>query len=96
MSELDLDIENLSKLAKLALRKEAIPKLTSDLENMLGMINRMRAVNVEGISPLPNPLEAHQRLRPDEVTEHDQRAALLSLSPEQEDGYFLVPKVIEP
>ena len=55
----------------------------------------MNAVNTDGIEPLLNPLDATQLLRPDEVTESNQRELYQSVAPRVEDGLYLVPKVIE-
>jgi aspartyl-tRNA(Asn)/glutamyl-tRNA(Gln) amidotransferase subunit C len=44
---------------------------------------------------MAHPLDASQRLRPDEVTEQDRREAYQSVAPQKQDGLYLVPKVIE-
>jgi len=55
----------------------------------------MNAVATEGISPMAHPLRMHQRLRPDQVTETDQRDRFQNIAPAVEKGLYLVPKVIE-
>jgi len=55
----------------------------------------MQAVDTTGIEPLAHPLEASQRLRPDQVTESNQREAYQAIAPSTESGLYLVPKVIE-
>ena len=56
-------------------------------------------MDTAGIEPLSHPLATIQdmslRLRPDQVTETDQREANMANAPQQENGLFLVPKVIE-
>ena len=47
------------------------------------------------IEPMANPLDAVQRLRPDEVTESDQRELFQAIAPATENGLYLVPKVID-
>jgi aspartyl-tRNA(Asn)/glutamyl-tRNA(Gln) amidotransferase subunit C len=55
----------------------------------------MQAVDTEGLEPMAHPLGGAQRLRDDVVTEVDERAGNLANAPEQQDGLFLVPRVIE-
>jgi aspartyl-tRNA(Asn)/glutamyl-tRNA(Gln) amidotransferase subunit C len=55
----------------------------------------MRAVDTAGIEPMAHAHEVSLRLRPDAVSETDQRDALMANAPAAEAGLFLVPKVIE-
>ena len=55
----------------------------------------MQAVNTDGIEPLAHPLEIGARLRPDAVSETDQREKFQQIAPETENGFYLVPRVIE-
>ena len=76
-------------------RSSEIPQTTATLNNILGLIDAMQAVDTTGIEPLAHPLEATQRLRADTVTEQNQRDAYQAVAPAVENGLFLVPKVIE-
>ena len=55
----------------------------------------MNQLDTQGVSPLAHPLELTQRLRPDQVTESNQRDALQAIAPQTQEGLYLVPKVIE-
>ena len=55
----------------------------------------MNAADTEGVEPMAHPQHMAQRLRPDEVTETDQREKFQRIAPLIEDGLYLVPKVIE-
>ncbi len=55
----------------------------------------MRAVDTRGVEPMSHALDLVQRLRPDAVTERDQRALFQAVAPAVERGLYLVPKVIE-
>ncbi len=59
------------------------------------MIERMQAIDTDGVEPMAHPLGGAQRLRDDAVSVGDERAANLANAPAQQDGLFLVPKVIE-
>ena len=55
----------------------------------------MQAVDTDGVEPMAHPLGGSQRLREDTVTEGDGRDANMRNAPSQQDGLFLVPRVIE-
>ncbi|WP_257266672.1 Asp-tRNA(Asn)/Glu-tRNA(Gln) amidotransferase subunit GatC, partial [Endozoicomonas sp. ONNA2] len=63
--------------------------------SILALVDSMQAIDTQGVEPLAHPLDAIQRLRPDEVTEGNQREQLQSCAPAVEEGLFLVPRVIE-
>ena len=90
-----IDIPHLARLARLSLSDADRDAVQADLERIIGMIDSMQAVATEGVAPLANPLDAVQRLRADEVTEHPDREHLQATAPETQDGYYLVPRVVE-
>lgn len=89
------DVKRIAHLARLAIDEEDIPGYASNLSNILDLVEQMNSVNTDDVSPMAHPMDAQQRLRPDEVTETNRREALLKNAPLAEDGLFLVPKVIE-
>ncbi|CAD5107994.1 Asp-tRNA(Asn)/Glu-tRNA(Gln) amidotransferase subunit GatC [Zestomonas carbonaria] len=89
------EVEKIAHLARLGLDEADLPRTTETLNNILGLIDQMQAVDTDGIEPLAHPLEATQRLRPDVVTETDRRDAYQAIAPAVENGLYLVPKVIE-
>ncbi|OTJ66565.1 aspartyl/glutamyl-tRNA(Asn/Gln) amidotransferase subunit C [Pseudomonas aeruginosa] len=89
------DVEKIAHLARLGPSDSDLPRTTETLNNILGLIDQMQAVDTSGVEPLGHPLEATQRLRPDAVTETDHRDAYQTIAPAVEEGLYLVPKVIE-
>ena len=89
------DVEKIAHLARLGLAETDVQPTTTTLNNILGLVDQMQAVNTDGVEPLAHPLEATQRLRQDLVTESNQREAYQAIAPAVEDGLYLVPKVIE-
>ncbi|QTF57806.1 Asp-tRNA(Asn)/Glu-tRNA(Gln) amidotransferase subunit GatC [Stutzerimonas frequens] len=89
------EVEKIAHLARLGLSEADLPRTTETLNNILGLIDRMQAVDTTGIEPLAHPLETTQRLRADEVTERNQRDAYQTIAPAVENGLYLVPRVIE-
>ncbi|TNF36729.1 MAG: Asp-tRNA(Asn)/Glu-tRNA(Gln) amidotransferase subunit GatC [Gammaproteobacteria bacterium] len=88
-------VSQVAGLARIRVSEAEIPELTQRLGNILAMVDALQAADTQGIEPLSNPLDATQRLRPDAVTEPNQRDRLLALAPASEQGLFLVPRVIE-
>jgi len=89
------EVEKIAHLARLGLSEADLPRTTETLNNILGLIDRMQAVDTTGIEPLAHPLETTQRLRADVVTEINQRDAYQAIAPAVEEGLYLVPRVIE-
>ncbi|MGI9228957.1 MAG: Asp-tRNA(Asn)/Glu-tRNA(Gln) amidotransferase subunit GatC [Gammaproteobacteria bacterium] len=89
------EIEKVAKLAKLRLEATAGTDYQADLSAILDLVQQMQAVDTDGVAPLAHPLDITARLRPDVVTETDQREQLQRGAALVEAGHYLVPKVIE-
>ena len=89
------DVKKIAHLARLAITEQDIPEYARNLSNILDFVAQMSAVDTAGVSPMAHPMDAAQRLRPDTVTETDQRERFQSIAPQVEAGLYLVPKVIE-
>jgi aspartyl-tRNA(Asn)/glutamyl-tRNA(Gln) amidotransferase subunit C len=89
------NVKSIANLAKLAISDENLDKYSTELSSILDLVEQMNAVNTDNIEPLANPNDAVQRLRADEVTETNNREKYMANAPAQEDGLFLVPRVVE-
>ncbi len=89
------DIKNIAKLARLKIDEADVPGYVTNLSNILDLVEQMNSVDTEGVVPMSHPLEVIQRLRDDEVTETNQRDEFQAVAPATEDGFYLVPRVIE-
>lgn len=89
------EVEKIAHLARIALDPADIPEYARNLSNILALVEQMNAVDTGGVEPMAHPQEVHARLRPDEVTESDQRDHFQAIAPLVESGLYLVPKVIE-
>jgi len=93
---LDLEqVRRIAHLARIEITDAEAERTLAQLADIFAMIEQMRAVDTSGIEPMAHPLGGSQRLRDDVVTEPDRRHENLQNAPEQQDGLFLVPKVIE-
>lgn len=89
------DVEKIAHLARLGIDADDVPGYTRNLSDILAFVEQLDAVDTRDIKPLAHPLEATQRLRPDTVTETDDRENFQQVAPQTENGLYLVPKVLE-
>jgi len=89
------DVEKIAHLARLQINDSDIREVGQRISNILQMIDQMQNVDTREVSPMAHPFDAAQRLRPDQITEQDQRDYLQRIAPATQDGLYLVPKVIE-
>lgn len=93
------DLKRIAHLARIAVSDADVARLQTELSGIFGLIDALQAVDTKGIEPLSHPLDVvadmAQRLREDRVTESDQRAANMANAPAEENGLFLVPKVLD-
>lgn len=89
------DVKKIAHLARLAVAGQDIPAYARNLSNIMGLVEQMNAVDTRGVTPMAHPLELPARLRPDQISETNQRDLFQSIAPQVEAGLYLVPKVIE-
>ena len=88
-------IETISYLARLKLGDDKKEKITKDLENIINFVDELQDINTDDIAPLANPLEKIAPKREDSVTSKSRKESFLLNSPESDQNYFIVPKVVE-
>lgn len=94
------DVTKLTKLAQIKLDGEQTAKTLEQLNGIFALVEQMKAVDTAGVEPLNHPIDAYQndvalRLRDDAVTEPNRREDYQKVAPSAQDGYYLVPQVIE-
>lgn len=89
------DVRKIAHLARLQIDDSDLAQYATDLSNILALFEQMNQVDASDIAPMAHPMDATQRLRRDQVTEHDQRDKFQSIAPDVENGLYRVPRVIE-
>jgi aspartyl-tRNA(Asn)/glutamyl-tRNA(Gln) amidotransferase subunit C len=89
------EVQRVARLARIELSPAEAAQTLERLNGIFSLIEQLKAVDTTGIAPMSHAVDVVQRLRPDRVTEADQRAAMQAIAPETEGGLYLVPKVIE-
>ena len=87
--------ENLVILAKLELSDEEKEAAKSDMGRMLEYIDKLNALDTNGVEPMSHVFPVHNVFREDVVTNGDDRDNMLANAPEERDGQYQVPKTVE-
>ena len=91
----DSVVKNIAELTQLKFTENELAEIGTSMTEILELVEQMQQVDTAGVEPMSNPLDATQPLRPDVVTEEDNRSIYQRIAPETQDGLYLVPKVIE-
>jgi len=84
-----------AKLARIRVEPDRLPALAAEFNTILGFIEQLREVDVEGVEPMTSVTPQRLKRRADEVTDGNQQAAVLANAPDAREGFFAVPKVVE-
>ena len=84
-----------AKLARIKVEEDALPALAEEFNNILGFIEQLNEVDVEGVEPMTSVTPQRLKRRVDEVTDGYQQDKALSNAPDAREGFFAVPKVVE-
>ena len=88
------EILHVAELARLEIDEASIDKFAVQIGNILDYVDQLRQVDTSGIKPTSHALALTNAFREDAETEHLEHEASLANAPEQEDGSFVVPKVV--
>lgn len=84
-----------AKLARIRVEEDALPALAKEFNDILGFIEQLQEVDVDGVEPMTSVTPQRLKRRDDVVTDGDQQAAVLANAPDAREGFFAVPKVVE-
>ena len=89
-------VRKVARLARLALPEERVAPMAAELNGILAWIEQLNEVDVEGVAPMASAVEgAKLAMREDVVTAGDDPARVLKNAPRADDGFYVVPKVVE-
>ncbi len=84
-----------AKLARIKVAPESLGALAGEFNGILGFIEQLNEVDIEGVEPMTSVTPQVLKRRVDEVTDGDQQGAVLKNAPDAREGFFAVPKVVE-
>jgi aspartyl-tRNA(Asn)/glutamyl-tRNA(Gln) amidotransferase subunit C len=88
-------VQQIAVLARLRLADEEFAETVDKLSRIVDFVDQLAQASTDHVIPMAHPLDVAQRLRPDQVTEADDRDHFQQNAPAVEGGLYLVPKVIE-
>lgn len=88
-------VKRIAHLARIAVDESEAPRLQTELDAILGLAEQLAAVDVDGVEPMTSVARMTLRQRVDAVTDGECADKVLANAPATEDGFFLVPKVVE-
>lgn len=93
---IDIDTaRRVASLARIRVEEDALPELAEEFNAVLGFIEQLTEVDVEGIEPMTSVTPQRLKRREDVITDGDQQAKILKNAPDAREGFFAVPKVVE-
>ena len=88
-------VKHIAKLARISLDEKKINSLSRDLTSIMKFIEKLNKLNTEKTVPLTSIINASLKSRKDEIIDGKIRDQILKNSPEKNEEFFVVPKVIE-
>lgn len=88
------EVQNLAKLAKLSFNEAELAQIAQELAAIVGYVEQLKELNVEGIAPTAHVLDLANVFREDQVEPPLPIEEVLRNAPATNHGYFSVPKVI--
>jgi aspartyl-tRNA(Asn)/glutamyl-tRNA(Gln) amidotransferase subunit C len=88
-------VRRIAHLARIDVSEAEIPHLQDEINAILKFVQALEEVDVEGVEPMTSVTPMRLPMRDDVVTDGNIADKVLANAPLTEDGFFLVPKVIE-
>jgi aspartyl-tRNA(Asn)/glutamyl-tRNA(Gln) amidotransferase subunit C len=90
-----MDIEKVARLARLELSEEEKVTFGNQLEQILTYMEQLNRLDTTGVEPTSHAIPVHNIFREDEVKASLAQEEVLAIAPDEEDGHFKVPRIIE-
>ena len=88
-------VKRVAKLSRIAITDERAESMRDELNTILGFVEQLNEVNVDGVEPMTSVVDMDMRKRVDGVTDGNKAADIVANAPVTEDNFFMVPKVVE-
>ena len=88
-------IKHISKLSRISVDDEKAKKLAGDMNTIFDFIEKLNELDTDKIEPLTSVAETTLKLRADEVKSGNIREQVLKNSPDENEDFFVVPRVVE-
>jgi aspartyl-tRNA(Asn)/glutamyl-tRNA(Gln) amidotransferase subunit C len=88
-------IKHISKLSRISVDDDKAKKLAGDMNSIFDFIEKLNELNTDNVEPLTSVAETTLKLRVDEVKSGNIREQVLKNSPDENEDFFVVPRVVE-
>jgi aspartyl-tRNA(Asn)/glutamyl-tRNA(Gln) amidotransferase subunit C len=88
-------VRRVARLARIAVAEDELAPLAGELNGILGWVEQLQEVDVDGVEPMTSVTPMRLKRRPDEVTDGSRRDDVLANAPDARAGFYTVPKVVE-
>ena len=88
-------VRHIANLARIEVRDEELDHLAGELSHILNFVEQLAEVNTDGVAPMTSVAAMTLPRRADAVTDGGRRDDILANAPASDEGFFLVPKVVE-
>lgn len=95
MSVDTVTVKRVAKLSRIAITDERAESMQSELNTILGFVEQLQEVDVEGVEPMTSVVDMVMRKRHDEINDGNKAEDVTANAPMSEDNFFMVPKVVE-
>ena len=89
------DVKKIARLSRLHVEADRLQPLADDLNGILGWIEQLGEVDVEGVEPMTSAVDMSAPMRKDEISDGGKRDDILKNAPKKDDGFFVVPRSVE-
>ncbi|MHA1563992.1 MAG: Asp-tRNA(Asn)/Glu-tRNA(Gln) amidotransferase subunit GatC [Alphaproteobacteria bacterium] len=89
------NVRHIAHLARIRVAEADLDKIASELNHIIGWVEQLAEVDTDDIEPMTSVVQMSLKTRADEVTDGGYPEKVLGNAPEETDGFFVVPKVIE-
>jgi aspartyl-tRNA(Asn)/glutamyl-tRNA(Gln) amidotransferase subunit C len=88
-------VKRVARLARIAVSPQEAERMVGELNGILGFVAQLDEVDVAGVEPMTSVVEMKMKMRADVVSDGAKAGDILANAPLSEDGFFMVPKVVE-
>ncbi|MGH1420873.1 MAG: Asp-tRNA(Asn)/Glu-tRNA(Gln) amidotransferase subunit GatC [Hyphomonas sp.] len=89
------DVRKVARLSRIAVPDERLEELAGELNGIMGWIDQLNEVDVDGVEPMTSVVATALPMREDVVSDGNIQDQVLANAPRSEDGFFVVPKAVE-
>ena len=89
------DVRKIARLSRIAVAEENLEDLAQDLSGIMGWIEQLNEVDIDGVEPMTSVVAANLPMREDVVTDGNIQDQVLANAPKSDEGFFVVPKAVE-